>query len=251
MREQTAAVTDSLTPFPDDWSTALCIAAHPDDLEYGTASAVAAWTAAGKTVSYLLGHLRRSRHRFAGSRRVRPDSGGGGTRRRRRGRGRARSSSCTTRTASSSTAYRCAGTWPRSSAGSGPTWWSTSSPDPRPVWGGVDYADHRAVGLAGVDAARDAGNRWVFRDLDRVRSGGAGAVEGAVHRDRQLRASHPRRRRHRHHRPGNRLTACAPPIPGGPGGVGARSATTCCAGSRGCPGERFGGRLAVNYELLG
>ena len=45
---------DDLKPFPDDWSSALCIAAHPDDLEYGTASAVAAWTAAGKTVSYLL-----------------------------------------------------------------------------------------------------------------------------------------------------------------------------------------------------
>ena len=41
-------------PFPDDWQTALCIAAHPDDLEYGTAGAVAAWTRAGKTVTYLL-----------------------------------------------------------------------------------------------------------------------------------------------------------------------------------------------------
>ena len=54
MSRQTAAVTESLTPFPDDWSSALCVAAHPDDLEYGTASAVAAWTAAGKTVRYVL-----------------------------------------------------------------------------------------------------------------------------------------------------------------------------------------------------
>ena len=45
---------DDLETFPGDWSRALCVAAHPDDLEYGTASAVAAWTAAGKAVSYLL-----------------------------------------------------------------------------------------------------------------------------------------------------------------------------------------------------
>ena len=41
-------------PFPTDWQRALCIVAHPDDLEYGTAAAVAAWTEQGKAVSYLL-----------------------------------------------------------------------------------------------------------------------------------------------------------------------------------------------------
>ncbi|SOC52529.1 PIG-L deacetylase family protein [Ornithinimicrobium cerasi] len=44
----------TLETFPDDWQTALCIAAHPDDIEYGTAAAVATWTAAGKDVTYLL-----------------------------------------------------------------------------------------------------------------------------------------------------------------------------------------------------
>jgi LmbE family N-acetylglucosaminyl deacetylase len=39
---------------PDDWTRALAIAAHPDDMEFGAAGAVAAWTAAGKSVSYLL-----------------------------------------------------------------------------------------------------------------------------------------------------------------------------------------------------
>lgn len=39
---------------PKDWTTALAIAAHPDDLEYGSAGAIAAWTAAGKDVRYLL-----------------------------------------------------------------------------------------------------------------------------------------------------------------------------------------------------
>ena len=32
----------------------LCVVAHPDDLEYGISAAVAAWTAAGIQVDYLL-----------------------------------------------------------------------------------------------------------------------------------------------------------------------------------------------------
>ena len=43
-----------LEPFPTDWTRALAVVAHPDDLEYGAASAIAAWTDAGKEVSYLL-----------------------------------------------------------------------------------------------------------------------------------------------------------------------------------------------------
>ncbi|MGY1615564.1 PIG-L deacetylase family protein [Geodermatophilus sp. SYSU D00691] len=41
-------------PMPDDWQRALVVAAHPDDIEYGAAAAVAVWTAAGKEVHYLL-----------------------------------------------------------------------------------------------------------------------------------------------------------------------------------------------------
>jgi len=43
-----------LQPLPEDWSTALAVVAHPDDMEYGASSAVARWTAAGKKVTYLL-----------------------------------------------------------------------------------------------------------------------------------------------------------------------------------------------------
>lgn len=43
-----------LEPLDDDWNVGLAIVAHPDDLEYGAASAIAKWTAAGKRIAYLL-----------------------------------------------------------------------------------------------------------------------------------------------------------------------------------------------------
>lgn len=44
----------ALEPMPEDWRRALAIVAHPDDMEYGAAAAVAAWTASGRQVVYLL-----------------------------------------------------------------------------------------------------------------------------------------------------------------------------------------------------
>ena len=45
-------------PFPEDaFTRVLCVVAHPDDMEYGTSSAVAAWTAKGIEVAYLLRQL--------------------------------------------------------------------------------------------------------------------------------------------------------------------------------------------------
>ncbi|HEY5170974.1 MAG TPA: PIG-L family deacetylase, partial [Acidimicrobiia bacterium] len=44
----------SVQPVPEDWERALAIVAHPDDMEYGAAAAVARWTAQGKRVTYLL-----------------------------------------------------------------------------------------------------------------------------------------------------------------------------------------------------
>ncbi len=41
-------------PLTEDWETALAVVAHPDDLEYGSASAIARWTSQGKRVTYLL-----------------------------------------------------------------------------------------------------------------------------------------------------------------------------------------------------
>ncbi|MBS45743.1 MAG: PIG-L domain-containing protein [Nocardioides sp.] len=41
-------------PVDEDWQTALCVVAHPDDLEFGAAAAVARWTGQGKTVVYCM-----------------------------------------------------------------------------------------------------------------------------------------------------------------------------------------------------
>jgi len=41
-------MTEPLEPVDESWSTALAIVAHPDDLEYGAAAAIARWTSQGK-----------------------------------------------------------------------------------------------------------------------------------------------------------------------------------------------------------
>lgn len=43
-----------LSPVDEDWTRALCVVAHPDDLEFGSAAAVARWTGQGKTVGYCM-----------------------------------------------------------------------------------------------------------------------------------------------------------------------------------------------------
>jgi len=43
-----------LQPVVEDWTRALAIVAHPDDLEFGSAAAIARWTRQGKQVSYVL-----------------------------------------------------------------------------------------------------------------------------------------------------------------------------------------------------
>jgi LmbE family N-acetylglucosaminyl deacetylase len=43
-----------LDPLPEDWQRGLAIVAHPDDMEYGAAAAVARWTGQGKSIAYVL-----------------------------------------------------------------------------------------------------------------------------------------------------------------------------------------------------
>ncbi|MEU7995189.1 PIG-L deacetylase family protein [Micromonospora sp. NPDC049060] len=57
--EQEVAMTEPTGPRPlepvtEQWQRALAIVAHPDDLEFGAAAAVARWTAQGKQIVYCL-----------------------------------------------------------------------------------------------------------------------------------------------------------------------------------------------------
>jgi len=50
-------MTDTPPPLkhlPEDWTRAIAIVAHPDDIEYGAAAAIARWTGQGKQVSYVM-----------------------------------------------------------------------------------------------------------------------------------------------------------------------------------------------------
>ncbi len=43
-----------LEPLDETWERALCIVAHPDDMEFGAAAAVARWTGQGKWIGYTM-----------------------------------------------------------------------------------------------------------------------------------------------------------------------------------------------------
>src|SRR6266545_4716679 len=56
-REALMTVENVPAPYqalPEDWQRALVIVAHPDDVEYGGAAAVARWTGQRKEVAYSL-----------------------------------------------------------------------------------------------------------------------------------------------------------------------------------------------------
>lgn len=155
-----------MEPIHEDWERAVAIVAHPDDLEYGAASAVARWTSRGKEVFYVLatsgeagiagmppdkaGPLREEEQRHSaaivGVHRVEflghPDGAveyGLGLRRDLAG------------------AIRRLRPEVVIGMNFDLTWGES---------GNVNHADHRAVGLAVLDACRDAANEWVFSDLE-------------------------------------------------------------------------------------
>lgn len=158
-------MADRLEPMPDDWERALAIVAHPDDLEYGAASAIAGWTRAGKDVRYLL--VTRGEAGIDG---IAPDDCGP-----LRSQEQQRSAavvgvdvvefldhpdglvepSITLRRDLAAAIRRH-----RPEV--------IVSINYRDRWGDggpFNHVDHRVVGVAIVDAVRDAANRWVFPEL--------------------------------------------------------------------------------------
>ncbi|MFI7693377.1 PIG-L deacetylase family protein [Nonomuraea sp. NPDC049655] len=152
-----------LDPMPADWQRALAVVAHPDDLEYGCASAVATWTDAGREVSYLI-----ATRGEAGIDTL--DPAACGPVREREERASAAVVGVTTVEfldhADGVVEY---GTALRRDIAAAirrhrPELVITLNPDD--TWGGTYWntPDHRAVGRAVLDAAGDAGNRWIFPD---------------------------------------------------------------------------------------
>ncbi|MEE2031070.1 PIG-L deacetylase family protein [Rhodococcus chondri] len=43
-----------MEPVPENWQRGIVIVAHPDDIEYGAAAAIARWTGQGKDIRYVL-----------------------------------------------------------------------------------------------------------------------------------------------------------------------------------------------------
>ena len=152
-----------LEPLAEDWERALCVVAHPDDMEFGAAAAVARWTGQGKAVSYCMvtsGEAGIDGMEPAECRRVRESE--------------------------QVESARIVGVEQVDFLGfpDGVVEYGVplrraiarevrrARPDIvitgnfRDTWGGrnLNQADHIAVGRAVVDAVRDAGNRWVFHD---------------------------------------------------------------------------------------
>ena len=151
-----------MQPIPEDWTRAVAVVAHPDDLEYGVASAVARWTGQGKKVAYVL--ATRGEAGIAGM-----DPGRTGLLRVEEDR---RSAAVVGVTEVEFLNHEdglveyglplrrdLTAVFRRLQ----PEMVITQSFDL--TWGEdgpVNHADHRAVGLAVLDACRDAANEWVF-----------------------------------------------------------------------------------------
>ena len=156
-------------PLPADWQRALVVAAHPDDIEYGLAAAVAAWTSSGKEVRYLL-----ATRGEAGMVGVPPEEAGRAREEEERrsaavvGVGEVEFLGLRDGVLIEGPDLR------RALAGAirrhqpqlvvtgyfGATW---SPPGMSP--GYVNSPDHRALGQCTLDAVADAANEWIFPDL--------------------------------------------------------------------------------------
>jgi len=152
-----------LAELPDrDFARVLCVVAHPDDMEYGSSAAVAKWVAQGATVAYLL--------LTSGEAGMQLDPAEVGP----------------LRAAEQRAACEAVGVddltildFPDGELVYGlelrkaiareirrqrPDVVVTGSWEVEQPWG-LNQADHRAAGLATLDAVRDADNTWVFREL--------------------------------------------------------------------------------------
>jgi LmbE family N-acetylglucosaminyl deacetylase len=151
-----------MQPMDEDFGVAVAVAAHPDDLEYGAASAIARWTGQGKKVSYLL--ATRGEAGIAGM----PPDRVGPLRVEEEQRSAAVVGVTDVTFLDHPDGMVEYGIGLRRDLAAAfrrirPDVVMTLSFDL--TWGEegpVNHADHRAVGLAVLDACRDAANEWMF-----------------------------------------------------------------------------------------
>lgn len=158
------ARVQTLSWFDESWSRALCVAAHPDDLEYGMAAAVDRWVQQGKTVSYLL-----ATHGEAGIEGV-PPSEAASLRAQEERDGASEVGVTVVEFLEYDDGMVEYGLPLRRDIARAirihkPEVLVTLTHRERFGGGGTNQADHRAVGLATLDASRDAGNRWIHPGL--------------------------------------------------------------------------------------
>ncbi len=157
-------MTSLLPALPEDWQRCLAVAAHPDDIEYGAASAVARWTAQGKQVTYLL-----ATRGEAGIDSVHPEQAA--PLREQEERAGAREVGVEVvefldhRDGVVEYGLPLRRDIARAIRRHRPDILVLGSYGVRMTGRLTNQADHRAVGLAALDAARDAGNRWIFPEL--------------------------------------------------------------------------------------
>ena len=153
-----------LPALPDsEFRRVLCVVAHPDDVEYGTSSAVAVWTARGVEVAYLV--LTRGEAGMDGS----PPDRTREIRTREQVTGSAAVGVTDVRFLDHPDGVLEYGLDLRRDIARRirevrPDVVVTGSWEVEFV-AGLNMADHLLEGLATLDAVRDAGNRWVFTDL--------------------------------------------------------------------------------------
>lgn len=149
---------------PEDWTRALVLVAHPDDVEYGAAAAIARWTKQGKQISYCL-----VTSGEAGIDAMPPEEAGPVREREER-----ESAAIVGVDDVAFLGYPDGvieyGLQLRHDMARAIRRWQPEvviTGNFRDTFGGsvLNMADHIATGRAVLDAARDAGNRWVFRDL--------------------------------------------------------------------------------------
>src|SRR3954463_5286813 len=157
-------MTEPLEPVDESWSTALAIVAHPDDLEYGTAAAIARWTSQGKRVVYCL-----ATSGEAGIDGLAPEECGPLREQEERDSAAIVGVEVVEFLGHPDGVLEYGLPLRRDIAG------AVRRHRPEVVitnffgdaWGPglLNQADHIALGRAVVDGVRDAGNRWVFREL--------------------------------------------------------------------------------------